>query len=137
MNRRYSLLFLTCMGFSALYCVAAITIILTTEWSEVVQSNDAFAYHVGTRILIARLAAVVLFFLGGIFALLKPKYTKNFLIIVCLWSWAAFLDDSIIYQKIIIEPLQTNGILLLMLRPLYLISVSWMLIEETLIRKNN
>lgn len=137
MIRRYSLLFLTCMGFSALYCVAAITIILTTEWSEVVQSNDAFAYHVGTRILIARLAAVVLFFLGGIFALLKPKYTKNFLIIVCLWSWAAFLDDSIIYQKNIIEPLQTSGILLLMLRPLYLLSVSWMLIEETLIRKNN
>ena len=136
MIRRYSLLFLTCMGFSALYCVAAIALI-PTEWSEVVQSNDAFAYHVGTRILIARLAAVVLFFLGGIFALLKPKYTKNFLIIVCLWSWAAFLDDSIVYQKNIIEPLKTSGILLLMLRPLYLISVSWMLIEETLIRKNH
>ena len=137
MIKRYSLFFLICLVFVLSYGISGIYIILRTDWASVISQNDTFGYQMGLRILTTRLLAMIFFLVLTAYVFLTKKYVRQTLIVCVLWSWASFIDDNIALQINIIIPSYTSGQLLLVFRPLYLLAISWMLIEETMLKNRN
>ena len=137
MIKRYSWFFLICLVFVLSYGISGIYIILRTDWASLISQNDTFGYQMGLRILTTRLLAMIFFLVLAAYVILTKKFMRQTLIVCALWSWASFIDDNIALQINIIIPSYTSGQLLLAFRPLYVLAISWMLIEDTMLKNRN
>lgn len=131
-QKKYSVYFYFSVILIALYGVFALIVLIESDWDQVIQSNDVFGAALGRRVLISRVLAIVLAYCSLVTILFNHKLFSRTLLFLVVWSWASYIDDTIIFQQGLLEVTQIAGGYLVMFRPFYLLLISYILVENWL-----
>ena len=129
-QKKYSVYFYFCFILISLYGVFALNVLIESDWDKIIQSNDAFGAALGRRVLISRVLAIVLAFCSIVTILFSHKLFSRSLLFIVIWSWASYIDDTIIFQQGLLEVTQIAGGYLVMFRPFYLLLITYVLVEN-------
>ena len=124
-QKKYSVYFYFSFILISLYGVFALNVLIESDWDQIIQSNDAFGAALGRRVLISRLLAIVLAFCSIVTILFSHKLFSRSLLFIVIWSWASYIDDTIIFQQGLLEVTQIAGGYLVMFRPFYLLLITY------------
>lgn len=92
--------------------------------------DDAFGIALGRRVLTARIIGILTLLSGFLISLVYPKIFGRFMVFAFIWSWASYIDDTIIFQQGLIEVTKIAGGYLDMFRPVYLLLITYVLAEN-------
>ena len=129
-QKKYSIYFYSSSILVLLYGLFALYVLVSTQWNQVVIPDDAFGVALGRRVLTARILAVVTFLFGFAVSFFYPKIFSRFLMLVVIWSWISFIDDTIAFQEGVLEVTKMAGGYLVIFRPVYLLLVTYALVEH-------
>jgi hypothetical protein len=108
----------------------ALMVLIGSDWDLIIQPDDFFGAALGRRVLISRVLAIVLAYCSIVTILLSHKLFSRSLLFIVIWSWASYIDDTIIFQQGLLEVTQIAGGYLVMFRPFYLLLITYILVEN-------
>ena len=129
-QKKYSVYFYCSLILAVLYGVSALTVLIESDWDQIIQPNDVFGAALGRRVLISRVLAIVLALCFLVTAFLNHKLFSRTLLFIVVWSWASYIDDTIIFQQGLLEVTKMAGGYLVMFRPVYLLLITYVLAEN-------
>jgi hypothetical protein len=105
-------------------------VLLDFPWDQLLRAENEVAAALGSRIISARILGIVLIFGGLAASLFFPKIFGRYLLIAAIWSWISFIDDTITFQGGVVEISGVGGGLIVGLRPIYVLLVTYIVIEH-------
>ena len=129
-QKKYSVYFYFSFILISLYGVFALNVLIESDWDQIIQSNDAFGAALGRRVLFSRVLGIVLAYCCLVTIPFSYKLFSQTLLFVVVWSWASYIDDTIIFQQGLLELTQIAGVYLVTLRPVYLVLITYILVEN-------
>ena len=129
-GKKYSVYFYCSNILILLYGMFALMVLIGSDWDRIIQPDDYFGAALGRRVLISRVLAIVLAFCSIVTILFSHKLFSRSLLFIVIWSWASYIDDTIIFQQGLLEVTQIAGGYLVMFRPFYLLLITYVLVEN-------
>jgi hypothetical protein len=129
-QKKYSVYFYCSIFLVALYGAFALIVLTGADWDPIILPNDDFGAALGKRVLTSRVIAIVLAYCCFMTALFNHKLFSRALLFVVIWSWASYIDDTIIFQQGLLEVTKMAGGYLVMFRPIYLLLITYVLAEN-------
>ena len=130
LQKKYSVYFYCSCILVLLYGVFALMVLIRSDWNLIIQPDDFFGAALGRRVLISRVLAIVLAYCSIVTILFSHKLFSRSLLFIVIWSWASYIDDTIIFQQGLLEVTQIAGGYLVMFRPFYLLLITYILVEN-------
>lgn len=129
-QRKYSIYFYASIILVTLYGSFSLYVLLEFPWDQLLRAENEVAAALGSRIIGARILGIVLIFGGLAASLFFPKIFGRYLLIAAIWSWISFIDDTITFQGGVVEISGVGGGLIVGLRPIYVLLVTYIVIEH-------
>ena len=122
--------FYTSLILAAMYGVFAFLMLIGSDWDQIILPNDVFGAALGRRVLISRVLAIAFIFCCLIASFFSHKFFSRILMFIVVWSWASYIDDTIIFQQGLLAVSQIAGGYVIVFRPLYLLLITYALVEN-------
>ena len=129
-QKKYSIYFYISLIIVILYGLFALYVLVSSQWGQVVISDDAFGAALGRRVLTARIIGIVTLLSGFAMSLFYPQIFGRFMVFAVIWSWVSFIDDTIVFQEGVFEITKMAGGYLVIFRPVYLLLSTYVLVEH-------
>jgi hypothetical protein len=129
-KKKYSVYFYSSLILVSLYGVFTFFMLIGSDWDQIILPEDAFGAALGKRVLISRTLAIALAFCCLSLLLFNHKLFSRTLMFTVVWSWASYIDDTIIFQQGLLEISQIADGYIVMFRPLYLLLITYALAEN-------
>ena len=129
-QKKYSVYFYLSLILSAMYGVFAFLMLIGSDWDQIILPNDVFGAALGRRVLISRVLAIAFVFCCLIASFFSHKFFSRILMFIVVWSWASYIDDTIIFQQGLLVVSQIAGSYVIVFRPLYLLLITYVLVEN-------
>jgi len=129
-QKKYSIYFYISLVCIVLYGLFALYVLTSSQWGQVVVPDDAFGAALGRRVLSARFLGVATLLPGLAVSLFYPKIFGRFMVLAVIWSWISFIDDTVAFQEGVLEVAELAGGYLIIFRPVYLLLVTYVLVEH-------
>jgi hypothetical protein len=105
-------------------------VLLEFSWDQLLRADNEVAAALGRRVITARILGIVLIAGGLAASLFFPKIFGRYLLIAAIWSWVSFIDDTLTFQGGVVELSGGGGGLIVGLRPVYILLVTYIVIEH-------
>lgn len=129
-HKKYSVYFYTSLILAAMYGVFAFVLLIGSDWDQIILPNDVFGAALGRRVLISRVLTIAFVFCCLIASFFSHKFFSRILMFIVVWSWASYIDDTIIFQQGLLAVSQIAGGYVIVFRPLYLLLITYVLVEN-------
>lgn len=129
-QKKYSIYFYASLILVTLYGSLCLYVLLEFSWDQLLRADNEVAAALGRRVITARILGIVLIAGGLAASLFFPKIFGRYLLIAAIWSWVSFIDDTLTFQGGVVELSGGGGGLIVGLRPVYILLVTYIVIEH-------